>query len=55
MSVEEVDPTQTREIDEKIYELNGMLRQSQQLELLQKKLKKRQKHKRRFAKKRTNQ
>lgn len=38
MSVEEVDPTQTREIDEKIYELNGMLRQSQQLELLQKEI-----------------
>lgn len=38
MSVEEVDPTQTREIDEKIYELNGLLRQSQQLELLQKEI-----------------
>ncbi len=38
MSLEEVDPTQTREIDEKIYELNGLLRQSQQLELLQKEI-----------------
>ncbi|MED1086953.1 AAA family ATPase [Bacillus mycoides] len=38
MSAEEVDPTQTREIDEKIYELNGLLRQSQQLELLQKEI-----------------
>ncbi|MFA2694530.1 AAA family ATPase [Bacillus mycoides] len=38
MSLEEVDLTQTREIDEKIYELNGLLRQSQQLELLQKEI-----------------
>lgn len=38
MSLEEVDPTQTRDIDEKIYELNGLLRQSQQLELLQKEI-----------------
>ncbi|PGZ66463.1 AAA family ATPase [Bacillus cereus] len=38
MSIEEVDPTQTREIDEKIYELNGLIRQSQQLELLQKEI-----------------
>ncbi|EJQ55139.1 AAA family ATPase [Bacillus mycoides] len=38
MSLEEVDPTQTREIDEKIYELNGLLRQSQQLGLLQKEI-----------------
>lgn len=38
MSLEEVDPTQTREIDEKIYELNSLLRQSQQLEILQKEI-----------------
>lgn len=38
MSLEEVDLNQTREIDEKIYELNGLLRQSQQLELLQKEI-----------------
>lgn len=38
MSLEEVDTNQTRDIDEKIYELNGLLRQSQQLELLQKEI-----------------
>ncbi|PEB52482.1 hypothetical protein COO03_11920 [Bacillus sp. AFS098217] len=38
MSLEEVDLTQTRDIDEKIYELNGLLRKSQQLELLQKEI-----------------
>ncbi|MEK4581820.1 AAA family ATPase [Bacillus sp. FSL R12-0074] len=38
MSAVEVDLNQTREIDEKIYGLNGLLRQSQQLELLQKEI-----------------
>ncbi|WP_088291607.1 AAA family ATPase [Bacillus mycoides] len=38
MSLEEVDLNQTGEIDKKIYELNGLLRQSQQLGLLQKEI-----------------
>ncbi|PGU35171.1 AAA family ATPase [Bacillus thuringiensis] len=38
ISLEEIDITQTAENDKKIYELNGLLRQSQQLGLLQKEI-----------------